>query len=331
VSDLRVAITDYPFGEPDLERRLLAECGHELVHVGDLRDPDDIVRVAGEADALLNCYAQIPAAVIDGLARCRIIARFGIGLDTIDVDAATSRGIVVTNVPDYCQDEVAEHTLALLLALVRGLPRLGARVSAGGWSATEAVPVHRVRGSVLGLVGFGSIGQAVAQRARGLGMRVVAFDPGVGPERFAQAGVQRADLDEVLASADFVSLHLPLTPGTRHIIGPEALSRMKPSAMLINTSRGGLVDTGALRAALAAERLAGAALDVLEEEPPPAADPLRSDDRVILTPHVAFYSEESLEELKRKVVGQVVLALAGQTPPYAVNAERAAVAARALR
>lgn len=319
-----VAVTDHVFPDLEEERRLLADAGHELRFERNATAPHEVLAATRGADAVLNCYAPIPAEVIDGLAGCRIIARYGIGLDTIDIDAASAAGILVTNVPDYCIDEVSDHALALILALRRGVVRLDRSVREGGWSPMEARPLHRIRGGVLGLVGFGRIARALAAKASALGFRVVAFDPYLGPDDVVAAGAEPASLDQLLQAADVVSVHAPLTPETRHLIGADELARMRPGSFLINTSRGPLVDLDALREALQAGGLGGAALDVLEEEPPRADDPLLHRADVVVTPHAAFYSEESMAEQQRKAAEQVIAALANEVPPYAVNADAVA-------
>jgi D-3-phosphoglycerate dehydrogenase len=299
-------VTDHVFGDLETERGLLAEAGATLT--------EDRARLA-EADALLVCYAPIGAEVIETLGRCRVISRYGIGVDNVDVAAATRRGIVVTNVPDYCMDEVSDHALALLLAAARGICRLNERVRAGEWDLAPARPLHRLRGRTLGVVGFGRIGREVAGKAAAFGFRILAYDPYVPVSPPAEA----APLDRLLAESDFVTLHLPLSDATRGIVGAEQLARMKPGAVVINTSRGGLVDERALHAAISSGHLGGAALDVLEREG--ADTPLRQLPNVILTPHAAFYSEEAQAELQRKAALNAVAVLQGRRPPYVVNPE----------
>jgi D-3-phosphoglycerate dehydrogenase / 2-oxoglutarate reductase len=316
-----VAVTDHVFPHLDLERTLLAEAGHELRFERNAASADEVRDVVAGADAVMNCYAPMPAEVIRGLDRCVVIARYGIGLDTVDLDQASAQGILVTNVPDYCIDEVSDHALALILSLARGVTLLDRQVRAGSWTPTDARPLHRLRGRTLGLVGFGRIARALAAKAASLGYRVVTTDPFVPEESVRQAGAEPMTLEALLTEADVVSIHAPLTAESTHLIGVEELALMKPGAILVNTSRGPLVDLDALRAALAEGRLGGAGLDVLEVEPPAADDPLLHRDDVIVTPHAAFYSEESLRELQRKAVEQVIEALAGRTPPYAVNAD----------
>jgi D-3-phosphoglycerate dehydrogenase len=319
-----VVVTDHVFPDLEAETRILAEAGHELRFDGNLRTSDEVVTAAAEADAILNCYAPIPSEVIRGLERCRVIARYGIGLDTIDIGEASARGIVVTNVPDYCIDEVSDHALALILSLVRRVVVLDRDVRAGRWDLAPARPVHRLRGRTLGLVGFGRIARRLAEKVAPIGLRVLASDPFVPAAAIAEAGAEPADLDRVLAEADIVSVHAPLTEGTRHLVGAAELRRMKPDAFLVNTSRGPLLDLDALRAVRADGHLGGVALDVLESEPPDPSDPLLRDAGVVITPHAAFYSEEATVEQQRKAAEQVVAALGGEVPVYAVNADEIA-------
>ncbi|HJR96513.1 MAG TPA: C-terminal binding protein [Actinomycetota bacterium] len=316
-----VAVTDHVFPHLDQERAMLADAGHELRFDGNATTPEQVAEVVRGADAVLNCYTPIPADVTRAMHGCRIIARYGIGLDTIDVGAATETGIVVTNVPDYCIDEVSDHALALALALARGVVRLDRSVHGGSWSPMDAAPLHRLRDRMLGLVGFGRIARALAAKASAIGFHILAFDPFLPAEAIVEAGAEPCDLQTLLAGSDVVSLHAPLTPETHHLIGAAQLDLMREGAMLVNTSRGPLVDLDALRATLAAGHLGGAALDVLETEPPAPDDPLLARAEVIVTPHAAFYSEESMIELQRKATEQVIEVLAGRVPPYAVNAE----------
>ena len=261
------------------------------------------------------------ARVIAELKRCRVIARYGIGVDNVDLAAATRAGIVVTNVPDYCVDEVSDHGLALFLALARRVVAADQAVKSGAWDVVAHKGIQRLRGQTLGLLGFGKIARALAVKAQALGMQVLAFDPFVDAETMARLKVRGADMDTLLTESDAVSVHVPLSPETRGIIGERALARMKPTAFLINTSRGGLVDEQALAAALMAGRLAGAALDVVEKEPPPPDHPLRKAPNVILTPHLAFYSREAVVELQTKVAEEAARALRGEPPRSPVNRE----------
>ena len=261
----------------------------------------------------------MPASTLDALDRCRAIARFGIGVDTIDLARASERGIVVTNVPDYCTGEVATHTFALLLAVHRRIVALDRAVHGGEWSPFAAGPIHRLEGARLGLVGAGRIPRAVAVRAAAFEMKVSAFDPHLSQEQWPQ-GIERvSSLDSLAAESDFLSLHAPALPETRHMIDERVLGVMPSHAVLINTARGALVDLDALAAALGEDRVGGAGLDVFEQEPVAAEHPLRSIESTVLTPHAAFYSEESLKDLQRKAAEQLRAALAGERPQYLVN------------
>jgi D-3-phosphoglycerate dehydrogenase / 2-oxoglutarate reductase len=321
-----VAVTDHVFPDLDQEREILGAEGHELRFGTNAATPEEVASAVAGADAVLNCYAKMPGDVIRGLSGCRIIARYGIGLDTVDMDAANEMGIVVTNVPDYCIDEVSDHALSLALSLARGVALLDRKVRAGSWTPTDARPLHRIRGRTFGLVGFGRIARALAVKSAALGYEVVTTDPYVPDDAIREAGAEPLTFEALLGRADVVSLHVPLTDESHHLIDAQALAAMKPGAILVNTSRGPLVDADALRASLEAGHLGGAALDVLEREPPSADDPLLHRDDVVITPHAGFYSEESLRELQRKAVEQVVEVLAGRRPPYAVNADAVGLA-----
>jgi len=319
----KVVITDHVFPSLEIEHTLLRAIGAEVV-IMQATSAEDLLGAAADADALLVCYAPVTHRVIERLNRCRIIARYGIGVDNVDVSAATARGIVVTNVPDYCIDEVSDHALALILACARKVPFLDRRVRAGAWDARDAAPMHRLRGRVLGLVGFGQIPRRLAEKARALGLELLGFDPYVGAEEMARYHTVKAPLEELLARADFVSVHAPLMTETRGMIGEAALRAMKPTAYLINTARGPIVSEEALIRALRERWIAGAALDVLETEPPARESALRALETIILTPHVAFYSEESVQELQRKAAENVVRILSGDAPRYPVNPVRPA-------
>ena len=318
MAGLRVAVTDTVFPNLDTARAVLAAVGAELCLAGRPEAVPDTVR---DADAVLVTYAKITAEMIQGLSRCRIISRFGIGVDNVDIAAATAAGIVVTKVPDYCIDEVADHAMALLLAAVRKIPFADSRVHAGQWSMPSVVPIHRLRGTTLGLVGFGRIPQLVAPRAQAFGITVVAADPFMPAEVMTRANVESVSFDDLIARSDYISIHAPLTPQTHHLFDSGVFARMKPTAYLVNTARGPLVDERALADALAAGRIAGAALDVVEQEPPAPGSPLLACANLILTPHTAFYSEESLVDLQRKATEEVVRVLRGQVPMNPVNPE----------
>lgn len=313
----RVLLTDYAWPDLDIERNILAEYDAELVVSPD-RELPTLVALAADADAIMTNWSDVPAELIDAGANCRIIARLGIGLDNIDVHHATRRGIPVTNVPDYCLIEVAEHTMALLLALARKIGVFHVNARAGRYDLTAGFPLRRIEGQTLGIVGLGQIGRRVAAKAQAFGLQILANSRS---RRDPMPGVAWADLNELLRQSDFVSLHVPLLDETRGIIGRYELALMKPTAFLINTARGGLVDHRALAAALAAGKLAGAALDVQDREPADLSQPPYNDPRVIVTPHAAFYSSESVEELRRRVAHQVGVRLTGGRPENVVNPE----------
>ncbi|HWY53700.1 MAG TPA: C-terminal binding protein [Terriglobales bacterium] len=312
-----VAVADSVFPTLDPARAVLSKIGAEL-SLAEKPTPDAIVKVARGADAVLVTYAKITADMIWQMAQCRIIARFGIGVDNVDIAAATDAGIVVTRVPDYCIDEVSDHTLALLLALVRKIPFANSSVQAGRWEMSATVPIHRLRGRILGLVGFGRIPQLLAPKAKAFGLEVVTYDPFVPADITASAGVESVDFATLLKVSDYVSIHTPLMPDTQDLFNADVFRQMKPTAYLINTARGPIVDEAALACALDAGQLTGAALDVLSQEPP-TGSPLLGRDNVILTPHMSFYSVESLVELQTKAAEEVVRVLTGQMPRNPVN------------
>jgi D-3-phosphoglycerate dehydrogenase / 2-oxoglutarate reductase len=283
------------------------------------READRVPEHAADADALVMSWLPVTRELINRLTRCRVIARFGIGVDMIDLDAATERGIIVCNTATYCLDEVSNHTMGLLLMLNRGLLHDIDGVRSIGWGRTPGPPPRRLYGQRLGLVGLGNIGKRVAGKARGFGLDVVAFDPYLQREQAAVDGTPLIGLDELLSTSDIVSVHCPLNAWTFHLLGPRELGLMKSCAMLINTSRGSVIDQAALTRALADGHLAGAGLDVFEIEPLPQDDPLRGLDNVILTPHSASTSVESAAECRRVALEHVVKVLRGGVPSDVVN------------
>jgi len=314
-----VAVSDSVFPNLNPAGEVLSRIGAELL-LAQASTPHAIMQVARDADALLVTYAKVTDEMIGQMTRCRIIARFGIGVDNVDIAAATKAGIVVTRVPDYCIDEVSDHTMALLLALARKIPFANSRAHAGRWEMPAVVPIHRLRGSVLGLVGFGRIPQLVAPKAKSFGLRVISYDPFVSAETMRRAGVEKVDFSELVRVSDHISIHTPLVPETNHLFNADVFRRMKPTAHLINTARGSVVDEEALAEALDEGRLAGAALDVLSQEPP-SSSPLFGRDNVILTPHMSFYSAESLIDLQSRAAEEVVRVLTGEAPRNPLNPE----------
>lgn len=313
----RVLITDYAWPNLDLERQGLAEVDAELV-VAEKTDVASLAELAKSCDAIMTNWAKVPEQVIAASPNCRIVSRLGIGLDNIDVVYCTKHGIPVTNVPDYCLIEVAEHALALLLAMSRKIAFYHYQTQNGTYQLQAGPKLRRIEGQTLGIVGLGNIGRKLAEKALGLGLKVVATSrSGKNP----MPGVTFVSLDQLLAQSDYVSLHVPMTPQTRHSFGAKEFARMKPTAYLINTARGGLIDHSALAAALDAGQLAGAALDVQDPEPPDLSQPPYNDPCVIVTPHAAFVSEESLDNLRSRVAKQVATRLIGEVPENVVNPE----------
>ena len=313
----KVVLTDYVWESLEVEKKTLAGLA-DLVPL-QTKKPDEFIAEARDCDALLNTYAgPITAEVMAQMPKCKIIARYGIGVDTIDLDAATQAGIIVTNNPTYCIEEVAEHTMALLLSAARKIAFYDRMVRAGRWEVPPGKPLYRLAGSTLGLVGFGNIARQVAVRAAAFGMRVLFTDPLVKEGQFTEPG-RKMELPALLAEADFVSLHPPLMPQTRKMINDEAFSRMKPTAILINCARGPIVDTEALVRALDAKKIAGCALDTIDPEPLPDPHSLRGRENVIINPHAAWYSEQAMVGLQAGAPGEVRRVLTGEWPINVVN------------
>lgn len=302
-----VVVLDPMGSDESIERDVLAARGHELERLAS--DPQERRRQLSEAVALLATDAAIDAELLDNTPNCRVAATYGVGYDNIDTEAARSRGVVVTNVPDYCTTEVADHTVALILALLRGVVRGDAMVRAGRWDLASFAMLRRLEGLRLGLVGLGRIGRAVAARAASFGFAIRASDPWLAAD--ASSDVPPVPLAELLSAADVVSLHVPLTPATRGLIGRREIALMQPGAVLVNTSRGGLLDLGAALAALDEGRLGGLALDVFPEEPvDPSLFPAHRN--VVVTPHIAFYSVEAMEQGRRSAASTIADVLDGR-------------------
>jgi D-3-phosphoglycerate dehydrogenase len=313
----KVVLTDYVWESLDVEKKILGDLA-ELVPL-QTKKPDDFIAQAGDCDALLNTYAgPITADVMAKMPKCRIIARYGIGVDTIDLEAATAAGIIVTNNPTYCIEEVAEHTMALLLDSTRKIAFYDRLVRSGQWAVPPGKPLYRLVGRTLGLVGFGNIARQVAVRAAAFGMKVVYADPFVKEGQFKEPG-RKVELDDLYRESDFVSVHPPLTKDTRGMINDAAFSKMKPGAIIINCARGPVIDTAALVKALDAKKIAGAALDTTDPEPLPDPHPLRGRDNVIINPHVAWYSETAMVGLQAGAPNEVKRVLSGEWPVNVVN------------
>lgn len=314
----KVLLTDYAWADLDIERAILSEIDAELI-VAPNGDVETLTKFAGDVDAIMTNWLKVPEPVIAASPKLKIVSRLGIGLDNIDVAAATRRKIIVTNVPDYCLIEVAEHALALVLSLGRKTAFYHHESKSGRYDLQAGPTLRRMEGQVLGIIGLGNIGRALAQRANGIGLVVLA----TGRRRPDDLPhyVEWTNLNELLARSDYISLHVPATPETKGMIGAAEFARMKPSAYLINTARGGLIDHAALAQALEKRQIAGAGLDVQDPEPPDLSKPPYSDPRVIVTPHCAFVSVESLENLRSRTAKQVADCLSGRRPESVVNPE----------
>lgn len=313
----KVVLTDYVSETLDIEHEMLDELA-DIVAL-QVKTPDEFLTEAEDCDALLNTYAgPITAEAMARMPKCRIIARYGIGVDTIDLGAATEAGIIVTNNPTYCIAEVAEHSMALILASVRKVALFDRVVRDGRWELPPGKPIFRLSGSTLGLVGFGNIAREVAVRGAAFGMRVLFADPFVEQGQFDAPG-EKVELDQLLAEADVVSLHPPLVDQTRGMMNDDAFKRMKPTALVVNCSRGPIVDTDALVRALDAGEIGGCALDTTDPEPLPDPHPLRGRENVIINPHAAWYSEQALIGLQSGAPSEVRRVLTGEWPVHVVN------------
>ena len=309
----------YPgFGDIEIEKEILSTINAQVEHVGNL-DTDEAREAARQADVLMVTIQPVPADLIQSMARCRLICRVGTGLDAIDIPAATARGIWVTYAPDYSIDEVSTHAIALVLAQARGLPGLLSTTRQGIWNAEAGGVIYRLREQTLGVIGCGRIGQATAAKGRGLGLEVLVYDPYVDEAAMEELGVRVVDLETLLRSSDYISLHSPLTEETRHLMNAETLAMMKPTAYLVNAARGGLIDEDALLAAVQNGQIAGAALDVLAVEPVAADHPFLQEERILLTPHAGWYSEESKVDVRVQGAEEVVRVLRGERPRAPVN------------
>jgi dihydroxy-acid dehydratase len=320
----RVVIADYDFGDVEVERQIIEGAGFELVPA-QCKSEDDVIAIASDADAIVTQYARVGARAIDAFTRCRVIARYGTGVDIVDVDAATQHGIQVTNAPnDWCSDEVADHAVALWLAAARRIPQYAEATRRGEWRWQTGRPIHRLRGRVLGILSFGAIARSIAERAQPFGVEVWTHDPFVDPSDAAKQGVRPVTFDELVRGSDYLVIQAPLTPKTRGLFDEDVLRRMKRSAILVNTARGPIVEDAALRRALEEHWIAGAAVDDIEEEPAKRRDweadnPLFRQDDAIITPHAAYYSEESIRAVREIASSEVVRVLTGRRPLSPVN------------
>jgi D-3-phosphoglycerate dehydrogenase len=320
MSRFLIAVADSPFPSLDPAKKALSRLDFEL-HVAKSGTAEDILAVAKDADALITTYAKITGEIIKQLTKCKAIGRFGLGVDNIDLVAAKDKGIPVNYVPDYCIHEVSDHAVAMLLALIRKIPLSNKLVQGGRWEMPAVVPITRITGTTLGLVGFGNIPRLVAPKAQAFGMKVIAYDPYVKPEVFKAADVEGVDLDTLLKRSDYFSVHAPLMDATRGLINAAALAKTKKGVYIVNTARGPLIDEAALVAALDSGQVGGAALDVVTVEPLPKDSKLVGRDNVILTPHTGFYSVEALAELQTKCASDIARILSGEKAVYPIEAK----------
>ncbi len=325
----KVIITDYDYGNIDIERSILEKVGAEVIGLQAKRE-EDLFDAATDCAAMMNQYARIGRETITRMQKCEVIARYGVGVDIVDVAAATEQKILVTNVRDYCTEEVADHAISLWLTLARKLPDYDRATHKGIWRWQSGKPIYRLRDRTMGVVSFGKIGQAISARARAFGVNVIAFDPFLPAQVAKEHGVELVSKEDLLARSDYILMQAPMTPDTRHFLSDAEFAAMKPGAILVNTGRGPTVDNRALFRALTDGHLAAAGLDDPEEEPAkrsewnPDDNPIFTLPNVVVTPHAAYYSEESIAAARVTAATQVAKVLSRQKPDYPVNAEELA-------
>lgn len=319
MAGFKVIVTDDRYGSYEEEKTVLKEIGAS-VEVHNLGNEGQTIEVLRDADGILVNLHPLPATVIQELQKCRVISRYGVGYDNVSVETATAKGIWVARVPDYCLEDVSDQALALLLGCVRKVAFKDRRIREGAWNLHREQPSYRITGKTLGLIGYGAIARTLHRKISGFGLgRVLVFDPYLDPKKIEENGAESATLRSLLKNSDYISVHAPLNDGTQGLIGSRELSLMKKTAILINTSRGPLLEEKAVAEALANGKIAAAGLDVFEAEPLPAESPLRQLDNVILSDHTGWYSEESVTELKTKAAQNVLAVLNGGKPIYPVN------------
>ncbi|MBL1270289.1 MAG: C-terminal binding protein [Halomonas sp.] len=314
----KIVVTDFEFPDLAPERAVIEAAGFQLIEA-QCKTEAEAIAACADADAIINQYCQLTAGVIDKLERCQVISRYGIGLNTIDVPRATESGIYVANVPDGSLEEVSDHAIALMMALKRGIATYDRALRAGTWDYTVAKPLSRLRGQTLGFLSFGQIAQRMAHKMANFGLRIIAHDPYADVAVAKSAGVELVTYDKLIAESDILSVHVPLTDETRHMISDAQFAAMKPTAIILNTARGPVVDEDALVRALKDGQIAGAGLDVFEAEPIGADHPLLSLPNVITSPHCAWYSEGSEFEIRSKTAQNIVDVLQGREPTYLAN------------
>jgi len=317
----KVLVTDYVWPSTDPEREVLSSIGATIIEAPDPNE-STLIELAADVDAIMTCFAQVTANVVKAAKNCMVISRYGVGVDNIAVSTATEQGIPVTYVPDYCVDEVSDHVMALLLTWNRQIVFYDKVAKMGDWGGSVSpVPLRRLRGKNLGVIGLGRIGLAVAGKAQALGINVLGYDPYISGNTAAMENISITSLEDLLEQGDYISVHTPLNDNTRGLIGKNELSRMKPTCYLVNCARGPIVDEMALYQALLSGSIAGAGLDVMEDTEPRADNPLFELANVIVTPHVAFLSNESVNELEVRTAQATKNVLLGQMPEFLVNPE----------
>jgi D-3-phosphoglycerate dehydrogenase len=304
----------------DVEKGIVEKAGMQFV-AEKCETEDDVIARCQDADILISAGIPITKKVFMGLPKCRAICRYGIGVDTVDIPAATEAGICIANVPDFCWDEVSDTAMSLLLAVTRKVVLLNNLVKKGIWNRLAARPVYRFRGQTLGIIAFGNIGRTLYKKAVPFGFKIIAYDPHIRKETIQDYDVELVSLDHLLKNSDIISIHAPLTQETRGLIGEAELKKMKPTAYIINTGRGPVINGKALYKALKEGWIAGAGLDVMEKEPPDPDDPLLTLDNIVITPHYASYTEEAYHELHVKVAENAVHMITHGYPKYWVNPE----------
>lgn len=315
-SGLNVVVLDDGYANYDSERQVLAPFGANVNVVGCGGDPEKVPAAVAEADAVLVRESPVTATAIEGMRKCRVIVRYGIGVDNIDRDAARRRKIHVANVPDYGTEEVSDQALALLMAVARRVVTRDNEVRHGAWNIGPAQKMYRIAGKTLGLIGYGRISQAFERKVRGIGVgRVMVFDP----HATLPSSVDASSVEDICREADIIALHAPLTPETRHILNRDRIGMLKQTAIVVNTSRGPLIDEEALIEALASRRIFGAGLDVFEEEPIRPTNRLLGLSNAVLSDHTGWYSEESVQDLQRKAAEEIARVFRGERPMNWVN------------
>jgi len=325
----KIVITDYDYGDVSIETEILEAAGGQVIAL-QVKTEKDLAEVARDCFGMMNQYARIGAETIARMQNCRVIARYGVGVDIVDVEAASKKGILVTNVRDYCTEEVADHAIALWLTLARKLPAYDKATRAGEWRWQSGAPINRIRGRSMGIVSFGKIGQAIADRAQAFGVKLLVYDPYISAEKISAKGARSVSKEELLRKADFLIMQAPMTDETRHFLSYREFEIMKPTAIVVNTGRGPTIDNKALYKALTENQIAAAGLDDPEEEPAkraswsPDDNPIFGLPNVIVTPHAAYYSEESIQMARTIAANEVASILLGRSPSFPVNAEAVA-------